>query len=46
LFANVSRALKDMLATDIGHFVRHKADVNAKDHTGSTPLHVMAACWS
>ena len=45
MFANVSRALKDMLAADIGHLVRRKADVNAKDHTGNTPLHVMAGSW-
>ncbi len=46
MFANVSRALKDMLAADIGHLVRRKADVNAEDHTGNTPLHVMAGSWS
>ncbi len=23
-----------------------KADVNAEDHTGNTPLHVMAGSWS
>ena len=30
----------------IGHLVRHKADVNANNHTGNTPLHVMAGSWS
>ena len=46
MFANVSRALKDMLAAYIGHLVRRKADVNANNHTGNTPLHAMAGSWS
>jgi len=34
LFANVSRALKDMLAAAIGHLVRRKADVECRGSQG------------
>jgi hypothetical protein len=34
-----------MSASDIGHLIRLKADINAKDHVGNTPLHIMASSW-
>jgi len=53
--ANVARALAlhhamamgvQMSPADIGHFVRHKADVNAQDHSGNTPLHFVGGAWA
>ena len=34
-----------MTASDIGHLIRLKADINAQDHVGNTPLHIMASSW-